>query len=72
MREKRSEFCYGRGCNSCANTGYRRRCGAYEILQVSKELSRLILANAITQKIREEAIKDGMVPMWCAGMLKVK
>jgi general secretion pathway protein E len=32
----------------------------------------MILANASIQDIRERAIKDGMVPMWRDGMLKVK
>ncbi|MFA4836012.1 MAG: GspE/PulE family protein [Dehalococcoidia bacterium] len=70
--EKRSEFYYGQGCNSCANTGYRGRCGVYEIMEMSEESRRLVLGNASAQAIREKAIQDGMVPMWRDGMLKVK
>ncbi|MFA4836093.1 MAG: type II/IV secretion system protein, partial [Dehalococcoidia bacterium] len=65
-------FYYGQGCNSCANTGYRGRCGVYEIMEMSEESRRLVLGNASAQAIREKAIQDGMTPMWRDGMLKVK
>ncbi|MDD5093954.1 MAG: ATPase, T2SS/T4P/T4SS family [Dehalococcoidia bacterium] len=72
LEEKRSEFYYGKGCNSCANTGYRGRCGVYEILEMTEESRRLVLSNGSASDIRKQAIKDGMVPMWRDGMLKVK
>lgn len=72
MGEKRSEFYYGQGCNSCANTGYRGRCGVYEILGMSDTSRRLLLGNASAAEIRDAAIQDGMMPMWRDGMLKVK
>lgn len=70
--EKRAEFLYGHGCNSCANTGYRGRCGVYEILEMNEGTRRLVLSNASATEIRDRAIKDGMVPMWRDGMLKVR
>ena len=72
MGEKRREFSYGQGCNSCANTGYRGRCGVYEILEMSEETRRMVLGNANAAEIRDRAIQEGMVPMWRDGMLKVK
>ncbi len=72
MGEKRTEFSYGEGCNSCANTGYHGRCGVYEILEMSEETRLMLLANASAGAIREKAIKEGMVSMWRDGMLKVK
>jgi general secretion pathway protein E len=72
MGEKRTEFFYGQGCNSCANTGYRGRCGVYEIMVMSEELRRMLLNNASAGAIRDKAIAEGMIPMWRDGMLKVK
>jgi general secretion pathway protein E len=72
MKEKRSEFFYGKGCDICARTGYHGRCGVFELMVMSEELRRLLITNAAAGTIREEAIKEGMVPMWRDGMLKVK
>jgi type II secretory ATPase GspE/PulE/Tfp pilus assembly ATPase PilB-like protein len=72
MGEKRKEFSYGEGCNSCADTGYHGRCGVYEILEMSEETRRLVLANASAGAIREKAVREGMVSMLHDGMLKVK
>ena len=72
MGERRKEFFYGRGCSSCANTGYRGRCGVYEILEMSEELRRMLLNNANAGAIRATAIEEGMVTMWRNSMIKVK
>lgn len=70
--EERTEFLYGRGCNSCANTGYLGRTAVFEILPVSEEIRRMILSQAGTGEIRAQAEKEGMVSMQQDGMLKVK
>ncbi len=72
LREKRREFFYGRGCSICSNTGYRGRTGVHELMTVTEELRRLILSEANSNEIRDQAIKDGMLPMWHNAMLKVK
>jgi general secretion pathway protein E len=72
MKEKRNEFLYGEGCVICAKTGYFGRSGVFELMVMSEELRRLLISNAGAGAIREEAIKEGMVPMWRDGMLKVK
>lgn len=72
LGEKRSEFHYGQGCNSCANTGYRGRTGVFEILVMSDVLRRMVLSNTEAGAMRSTAIAEGMVPMWRDGMLKVK
>ncbi|MEA3459279.1 MAG: ATPase, T2SS/T4P/T4SS family [Chloroflexota bacterium] len=72
MGEKRTKFHYGEGCNFCANTGYRGRMGVFEILLMSEEIRRLLLKGANADTIKAQAIKEGMVPMWRDGMLKVK
>lgn len=72
MGEKRTKFYYGVGCNFCALTGYYGRMGVFEILVMSEEIRRLLLSGASSDVIKAQAIKEGMVPMWRDGMLKVK
>ncbi len=62
----------GGGCNFCAQTGFMGRIGVFEILTLNDDMRRLILANASSAAIREQAIADGMVPMRRDGMQKVK
>jgi len=70
--EDRSEFLYGSGCKSCANTGYRGRVGIFEILSISDEIRTLLLKGASAAKLREQAIKEGMITLMKDGMSKVK
>jgi general secretion pathway protein E len=72
MGEKRTKFYHGAGCNFCALTGYYGRMGVFEILVMSEEIRRLLLSGASSDVIKAQAIKEGMVPMWRDGMLKVK
>jgi len=70
--EERTEFLSGSGCKACTNTGYLGRIGFYEILRISDQIKALILKNADAIDIREQALKEGMLPLIKDGMLKVK
>ena len=70
--EHREEFLYGSGCEPCAYSGYRGRVGMFEVLHMSDELRMMVLRNASTVEFREQAYKEGMVPLIKDGMLKVK
>ena len=70
--EKRAEFLYGAGCELCSYTGYRERTGIFEILPLSDDIRMQILNHASTSEIRQQAMKEGMVPLIKDGMLKVK
>ena len=72
MGEKRREFFYGQGCSSCANTGYRGRTGVFEIMLMTEELKHMLISGADSREIKGQAIREGMVPMWRSGMIKVK
>ena len=72
LGEKRTEFSYGSGCNSCANTGYLGRIAVFEILNMSDEIRRLLLTGASTAQIWAKAKEEGTTSMWHDGMLKVK
>jgi len=48
------------GCGKCDNTGYRGRIGVYEIMTVTPELQRIISSRQGAEKIKEQALRDGM------------
>jgi general secretion pathway protein E len=70
--EKRTEFLYGTGCQSCAYTGYLGRTGIFEILTMSDALRMMISNQADSSALRAEALKEGMLTMMNDGMRKVK
>lgn len=71
MEQPPTVFYKGKGCNLCANTGYRGRTGLFEILPMSEEIREMLIGNASTGDIKAQAVKDGMVTMKHDGMLKV-
>ena len=70
--EERTEFPYGNGCKTCANTGYRGRTGIFEILNMSDEIRAALLKGATATELRARAIEDGMITLLRDGMFKVK
>ncbi|MBI4310810.1 MAG: type II/IV secretion system protein [Chloroflexi bacterium] len=71
MGEVLETFAYGQGCNVCAHTGYRGRTGVFELLALSDEMRQLFLTDGSRVRLRDQALKDGLVPLKRAGMLKV-
>jgi general secretion pathway protein E len=64
-------FRRGRGCELCADTGYRGRTGVYELMPLSSEIREKISAGAPLDDIRELARRQGMVPLRAAAWAKV-
>ncbi len=58
--DKEMVYYHGKGCNTCHGTGYTGRQGAYEILPVDADISKLIREKATSDTIRDMAIKNGM------------
>jgi type IV pilus assembly protein PilB len=56
-------FFHSKGCASCNFTGYHGRYAVCELLEITPEIRQLINEGATAQKIRETAIKQGMVPI---------
>lgn len=52
-----------RGCETCANTGYRGRVGVYEILVADDELRQEIIRDSDHLRLREVAQRGAFVPM---------
>ncbi len=53
-----------------ANNGYIGRMGIYETLSSSETIQRLIIANATSNQIRDQAIKEGMISLQNDGLIK--
>ena len=70
--DEKNEFLHGTGCKSCSNTGYQGRIGLFEVLFMSDEIRMTLLKGTTATKLRNQAIREGMVPLIKDGMLKVK
>ena len=58
------------GCEECGHAGYKGRMGIYEVLDNSVEIQKLIVANATSNIIQDQAIKEGMMTMQTDGFIK--
>jgi len=50
--------------------GYRGRVGIYEVLINSVPIQKLIVSNATSNQIKDQAIAEGMLPMQIDGLIK--
>ncbi len=58
------------GCESCGHSGYKGRMGIYEVLSNSENIQKLIVSNATSDVIQDQAVKEGMVIMQLDGFIK--
>lgn len=72
MGESPPQLHRGAGCIFCSDTGYLGRIGVFEVFVPTEEAKRLFIGGATATQIREQAIKDGMVPLMHDAMVKVK
>jgi general secretion pathway protein E len=61
----------GAGCKVCHKTGYTGRIGVFEVLEVSKNIKKLISEKVDADAINKAAIDDGMNSMLDDGLEKV-
>ena len=59
------------GCDECRGTGYRGRCGIFELLTITDEIRPLIVSNASAGVIKQAAIEQGMKTLRDDGWEKV-
>jgi general secretion pathway protein E len=60
-KQERVDTLYkGGGCEQCGSTGYKGRIAIYEVLQISKEISKLILQRSDSGTIKSKAVELGM------------
>lgn len=58
------------GCDECNHTGYKGRIGIYEVLGVSVPVQKMIVSNATSNQIQDQAISEGMTTMQTDGLIK--
>ena len=65
-------FYKGKGCPVCNGTGYKGRIGIFEVMTMSPRLRELILDRVSTDKIHEQAVKEGMKTLRETAIEKLK
>ena len=60
-----------KGCKKCGGSGYSGRIGIFEVMEMTPELSAIILSEPTEAKIEEELRRQGMVTMAQDGFTKV-
>lgn len=61
-----------RGCSICNNTGYAGRTVVGEIMVVNEEIRELVSEGSSLSRVKEAALKNGMVPLKVSGIEKIK
>lgn len=64
---------YGPGsCERCKGSGYKGRVGIYQVMPISEEMQRMVLAGANALDLTVQAKKEGIKDLRESGLLKVK
>ena len=66
------KFYFGKGCDDCAETGYRGRIALYEVLPISDDIRDLVVARAHAVDIRRKSIEMGMRTLRDSGIDKIR
>jgi len=64
-------FYYGKGCDTCNNTGYKGRKGIYELLKISDPIREMINERAPGVLLRQKAIELGMTTLREDGLRSI-
>jgi type IV pilus assembly protein PilB len=62
------KFFKGTGCDNCNNTGYKGRIALFELMIMNDKIRDMVMGNASTDDIRDEAMKNGMICLRDFGM----
>jgi type IV pilus assembly protein PilB len=65
-----TKFYRAQGCAECENTGYVGVQTLFEVYAPSEELNKLIVAKESVQKVRHQALQEGLVSLKMDGILK--
>lgn len=64
---------YGPGsCERCKGSGYKGRVGIYQVMPISEEMQRMVLAGANALDLTVQAKKEGIKDLRESGLLKAK
>ena len=64
-------FYYGKGCETCNQTGYKGRKGIYELMKITDPIRELINERAPTVALKQKAIELGMVTLRQDGLRSI-
>ena len=59
------------GCSMC-NNGYKGRVGIYQVMPISEEIQKIILAAGTSMQIAAQAQREGVRDLRTSGLLKVR
>ncbi len=62
----------GKGCRECRNTGFKGRCGIFEILPMSPQIKKMVSDESHEMEMRQVAIREGMTTLREDAWDKVK
>jgi general secretion pathway protein E len=62
----------GKGCRECRNTGFKGRCGIFEILPMSSQIKKMVSDESHEMEMRQVAIREGMTTLREDAWDKVK
>ena len=60
------------GCDICKNSGYKGRCGIYQVMPVTEAMQRIIMKNGTAIDIADQADREGISDLRHSGLRKVK
>src|SRR5690606_434608 len=60
-QDKQAVFYRGAGCDRCNGTGYKGRCGIYEVMRMNADLRKLVARGAEAHEIHAAAVAQGML-----------
>jgi type IV pilus assembly protein PilB len=59
------------GCDRCSGSGYKGRVGIYQVMPITEDTQRIILANGNSMQIAEQAKREGVRDLRRSGLMKV-
>ncbi|MCE2882596.1 MAG: Flp pilus assembly complex ATPase component TadA [Planctomycetaceae bacterium] len=65
------QFYRGKGCDNCLKSGYKGRMALFEIMSLDDEVRDLVMKQASTAVLRQEAKKRGMRTLREVGLLSI-
>lgn len=60
------------GCERCTGSGYKGRVGIYQIMPITEEIERIILANGTAPEIARQSESEGVRSLRQSGLMKVR
>lgn len=60
------------GCDKCKGSGYKGRVGIYQVMPITEEIQRIILAGGNAMQIAEQAKREGVSDLRQSGLRKVR